>query len=57
MIRRLIMSVLDRIFNALDTIEWLFDEEKHPTLAAVEGACFAYLNELEIALTEKGLLE
>ena len=57
MIKRLVMSVLDRIFNVLDTLEWLLDEEKHPTLAAVEDACFAFLNELEIALTEKGLLK
>lgn len=36
-------NVLERLLRALESIEWVLDEQKHPTLAAVEHICFTYI--------------
>ena len=41
-----VINILEYILKPLESVEWLFDEEKHPTLAEVEDKFFAYINRL-----------
>lgn len=43
-----VINILEYVLNALEleTVEWLFDEEKHPTLAAVEDRYFTYISNM-----------
>jgi len=53
--KRWVLNILMRLLEVLEmeTVEWVFDEDRHPTLAAIETCYFAYINAQMCTIQDK----